>query len=110
MEDQKNSFWVWNETVEDDQLKKPLDNFLEKNKNLVKNTGIIRTQHNESTNAMIAQVMPKNRIFNTSNEARVSVAIGRKNNPMFDSELIQRICLNALSSVVLNEIKKDEEN
>ena len=83
---------------------------MEKNKNLVKNTGIIRTQHNESTNAMITQVMPKNRVFNTSNEARVSVAIGRKNNPMFDSELIQRICPNALSPVVLNEIKKDEEN
>ena len=107
---QKNPFWVWNEAVDDDQLKKSLDGFLEKNKNLVKNTGIVRTQHNESTNAMITQVMPKNRVFNTSNEARVSVAIGRKNNPMFDSELIQRICPNALSPVILNEIRKDEKN
>ena len=42
---------------------------------LVINTGVVRTQHNESTNSMIAQVVPKNKVFNTSNDA---VTIGRK--------------------------------
>lgn len=45
-------------------------------------------------------------MFDTSNEACDSVAIGRKNNQMFYSDLIQWIFPNALFSVVRDEIKK----
>ena len=52
--------------------------------------------------------MPKNKVFSASSEARASIAIGMKNDIHFESNLIQKICPNSISSNVLNEIRKDE--
>ncbi|KAK8881826.1 hypothetical protein M9Y10_044462 [Tritrichomonas musculus] len=106
----KNQFWTWEEAIDDKSLKAPLDDFLKENTKLVRNTGIVRTQHNESANAMMTQVLPKNKVFNTSNEPRSAVAVGRKNNHNFDSDLIQKLCPNKLAPAILDEIKKDENN
>lgn len=106
----KNQFWTWEEAIDDKSLKAPLDDFLKENIKLVRNTGIVRTQHNESANAMMTQVLPKNKVFNTNNEPRSAVAVGRKNNHNFDSDLIQKLCPNKLAPAILDEIKKDENN
>lgn len=105
---ENDDYWVWEEAVKDNSLVTKLDGFLNKTTDLVKQTGVCRTQDNESVNANIRRFMPKNKVFSASSEARASIAIGMKNDIHFESNLIQKICPNSISSNVLNEIRKDE--
>lgn len=105
----KEGFWEWIEAKDIENLKKSLDSFLSETKDLVSKKGLNRTQRNESLNLMITRVAPKNKIFNTSNEARSAIAVGRMNSHNFDSELISSLYPNTLSQPMLDEIKKDED-
>ena len=51
---------------------------------------------------------PKNKVFSVSNEARVAIAVGKKNDPLFETHLIEKVCPNAISPAALEEIRKDE--
>lgn len=109
-DEHKDGFWVWEEGKSDENLKNSLDTFLSKNKDLVRKTGTFRTQMNESLNSMISRTTPKNKVFNTSNDARAAIAAGRMNNPHFDTNLIQKLCPNTISPTIINEMKKYESN
>lgn len=74
----------------------------------MRETSSTRTQHNESINASIRIRAPKNKMFASSNEARVQMAIGKKNDPFSESKLIQSICTRLIAPNVMKEIKKDE--
>lgn len=104
-----NGFWEWDVAKNDQYMKDSLENFLKENKDLVRMTSVHKTQRNESLNAMIAQVTPKNKIFNKTKESRSAIAVGRMNEPNFDSNLIKDLCPNKLSPLILNEIEKDEQ-
>lgn len=69
-------YWFWEEVLKDDSLVTKLDGFLNKTTDLVKQTGVCRTQDNESVNASIIRFMLKNKVFSASSEARASIAIG----------------------------------
>ena len=60
----------------------------------MRETSSTRTQHNESLNTSIRIRTSKNKIFAASNEVRVQTAIGKNNDPFFESKLIQSIVLN----------------
>lgn len=81
---------------------------LKKTTDIVIQTGDVRTQPNESFNASSTKVLPKNATFNTSNEARWAVAVGRNNNDHFDSQIQEMFCPGCISPQVMDEIKKDE--
>ena len=99
---EKNDYWVWKEGKDDPKTKQYLDNFLLVTTPLIEKTEIHRTQANESLNADISNRAPKNKFFTVSNEARAAIAVGSKNNPHFQTELIQTICPNAISPQCLS--------
>lgn len=49
---------------------------------------------------------PKNKVFASNNEAHVQMAIGTKNEPFFESKLIQSICP---KSILPNVMKKKKQ-
>ena len=107
--DHNNSFWEWEQGKTNDQFQKELDKFLAKNTPLIRETGTVRTQDNESLNSMISKTIPKNKVFHTSNEARAAIAVGRKNDPYFDSKILNKICPGSISTPLMQEMKHDEE-
>lgn len=101
---ENDEFWDWDEALKDYSLVTKLDRFSNKTTNFVKQTGVYRTQDNESENASIRRFMQKNKVFSARSEARASIDIGMKNDIHFGSNLIQKICLNLISSPVIKEI------
>ena len=101
-------FWEWDAGKKESNLKNILVDFLKKTVKLVRKTGKKRTQDNESLNASMRIYAPKNKVFSVSNEARVAIAVGKKNDPLFETHLIEKVCPNAISPAALEEIRKDE--
>ena len=108
-EEKERTYWEWNEGKNDEILQKNLKDFLEKTTPLVRNTGQKRTQQCESVNAKIANCAPKNRVFSASNEARAAAAIGKKNDPHFETTFIEENFPNTISPSILSEMKRQEE-
>lgn len=71
---ENDSYWVWDEAIKDDKLTAKLNIFLNKITDTVKQTGVWRTQDNESINSSIRWVMPKNKVFSTSIKAQKIIA------------------------------------
>lgn len=105
----KDSYWEWEQGKNNEEYQKVLDKFLDKNTPLLRQTGIVRTQDNESLNSMICRTIPKNKVFHTSNEARAAIAIGRKNDPHFESNILNKVCPGTIASPLLQQMKHDEE-
>ena len=59
--------------------------------------------------ANIGRTRPKSQHFASSNSARVEIAIGRKNDPHFDTKLLRSISSESLSSDSFDELYEDEE-
>ena len=107
--DKEKTYWEWNEGKNDEILQKNLSDFLDITTPLVRNTGPKRTQQCESVNAKIANYAPKNRVFSQSNEARAAAAIGKKNDPHFETSFIQNNFPDAISPSILSEMRRQEE-
>ena len=107
--DKEKTYWEWNEGKNDEILQKNLSDFLDITTPLVRNTGPKRTQQCESVNAKIANYAPKNRVFSQSNEARAAAAIGKKNDPHFETSFIQNNFPDAISTSILSEMRRQEE-
>lgn len=102
-------FWVWEEAVNDETFVHELVDFLESTTPLLQKVGHATTQDLESLHANIGRTRPKSQHFASSNSARVEIAIGRKNDPHFDTKLLRSISSESLSSDSFDELYEDEE-
>ena len=59
--------------------------------------------------ANIGRKRPKSQHFASNNSARFEIAIGRKNDPHFDTKLLRSISSESLSSDSFDELYEDEE-
>ena len=102
-------FWIWNEAREDSTFMDELILFLDSTTPLIQKVSHATTQDLESLHANIGRTRPKTHYFAASNDARVEIAIGKKNDIHFESKLLKDICSDSLSSESLDDIYNDEE-
>lgn len=82
------------------KINKSLKDFLKKNEDIVIKTETFGTNLNDS---MMKVVLPKYKTFNTTNKARVAVAVDRNNNYIFDSSILDTFCLGCIFQIVMAE-------
>ena len=64
---------------------------------------------NESLNPLINRRNRRNKVFDTSKDARAVIAAGHMKDPHFDTNLIQKLCQNTISPTIINEKKKKKK-
>ena len=100
--------WVWKEGQEDKILEAQLAFFIGKTAERLDKISDTSTQSNESLNASISRHCPKNKVFTASVEARVSIAIAKKNDPHFPTKFITKHFPNSVPQKAIDKLWKME--
>ena len=105
----KTEFWEWTEGKNNEVLISQLIYFLNQTTERLCHISDTSTQSNESLNANIAKYCPKNRTFSASVEARVSVAVAKKNDPHFETKFLTKHFSSQVCNKSIMKLFKMEE-